>query len=203
MIVTSRHRRHIGTTGGTGPHHDRDLRYALAAHPRLIVKNRAKVIAVGKDLILIGQVRATLIHEIDAGQMVFLGDLLRAQVLFDGHREIGATLHRRIVADDHAPHGPATVTNARDHAGTRARRRHTGHAPPSRRPQERASPDQADWRRGRAAAFCRALMARTGGFSPAQGRFSRSLCDLREGLSCAATLACKLGRAAALCWLTS
>ena len=36
------------------------------------------------------------------GQPVLLGDLLRAQVLLDRQREVGAALHRRVVGDDHA-----------------------------------------------------------------------------------------------------
>ncbi len=34
--------------------------------------------------------------------MVLRGNLLRAQVLFDGHRIVGAALDRGVVADDHA-----------------------------------------------------------------------------------------------------
>ena len=32
--------------------------------------------------------------------MVVAGDFLRPQVLLDGHREIGAAFHRRVVGDD-------------------------------------------------------------------------------------------------------
>ncbi len=42
--------------------------------------------------------------QINAGQPVFECDLLSAQVLLDGDREVGASLHCRVVADDHALH---------------------------------------------------------------------------------------------------
>jgi hypothetical protein len=48
------------------------------------------------------QVRAAAVDQIDARQPVFLGNLLRAQMLLDRQRIIGAALHRRVVADDHA-----------------------------------------------------------------------------------------------------
>ena len=62
-----RHRRHIGPARRTRPHHHGDLCNALGrTHPRLIVENPAKVVAVREDLILIGQVRAAAVHEVDA-----------------------------------------------------------------------------------------------------------------------------------------
>ena len=59
------------------------------------------MVAVGKDLVLVGQVRAAAVDQIDAGQAAFLGDLLGAQVLLDRHRVIGAALDRRVIGDDH------------------------------------------------------------------------------------------------------
>ena len=47
-------------------------------------KMRPKCSGVGKHFVLAGQVRAARIHEVDAGQPVFFGDALRAQVLLDG-----------------------------------------------------------------------------------------------------------------------
>ncbi len=96
-----RHRRHIGSACRATAHDDSDLGNTLGAHLRLIVENTAKVIAVGEDLILIGQVRAAAIDQIDAGQMVGLGDLLGAQMLFDTDREVSAAFDRRIIAQHH------------------------------------------------------------------------------------------------------
>ena len=60
------------------------------------------MLAVGKDLGVIGQIGTAAVDQIDAGQPVGLGDLLGAQMLLHRHRIIGAALDGRIVADDHA-----------------------------------------------------------------------------------------------------
>ena len=60
------------------------------------------MVAIGKHLVLRRQKRPARIDEIKAGQPVFAGDFLRAQMLFDGHREIGAAFDRRIIRDDDA-----------------------------------------------------------------------------------------------------
>src|SRR3546814_12767757 len=60
-----------------------------------------EMVAVGKYLGLMRQVRAAAVDEVDAGQAVRLGNLLRAKMLLHRHRIIGAALHRRFVADDH------------------------------------------------------------------------------------------------------
>ena len=114
-----RHRRHIGPACGTGAHHHSDLRDAPGAHLRLIVEDAPKMIAIRKHLVLVGQVRAAGIHQIHAGQVAFRRNLLGAQMLFHGHRIIGAALHRGIVADDHHV-APMHTPHARNH--TRRRR---------------------------------------------------------------------------------
>ncbi len=65
-------------------------------------KDAPEMVAVGKDLVLRRQERPARIDEIEAGQPVLAGDLLGAQMLLDGHREIGAALDRRVVGDDDA-----------------------------------------------------------------------------------------------------
>ena len=77
----------------------------FGAHLRLVEEDAAEMVAVGEDLGLVRQVRAAAVDQIDARQPVLLGDLLRAQMLLDRQRIIGAALHRRVVADDH--HLPA------------------------------------------------------------------------------------------------
>ena len=96
------HRRDVGAARRTGPHDGRDLRDALGRHLRLVVEDAAKVLAVGEDIGLKWQKRAAGIHQVDAGQAVLLGDLLRAQMLLDGHREVGPTLDCRVIGDDDA-----------------------------------------------------------------------------------------------------
>ena len=96
-----RHRWHIGPACRARAHDDSDLRNACRRHLRLVIEDPAEVIAVGKNLVLIGQVRAPAIDKVDGGKAALRSDLLRAQVLFDRNREIGAAFHRGIVADHH------------------------------------------------------------------------------------------------------
>ena len=74
------------------------------------------MVAVGKDFVLIGQIGAAAIDQIDAGQLAFLGDFLRAQVLFHRHRVIGAALDRRVIGNDHHVE-PVDATDPGDDAG--------------------------------------------------------------------------------------
>src|SRR5690349_2979139 len=109
------HRGDVGAARGAAAHHAGDLGYALRAHLRLIEEDAAEMVAVGEDLGLVRQVRAAAVDEIDARQTVLLGDLLCAEMLLDRHRIISATLHRRVVADDH--HLPARyAADTGDHA---------------------------------------------------------------------------------------
>ena len=103
------HRRHIGTARRAGSHHRGDLRNTLRRHGRLIVENSPEMLPVREHIILLGQVRAAGIHQIDARHVVLPGDLLGAQMLLHGDRKIGAALNRGIVDHDHtfAPGDPA------------------------------------------------------------------------------------------------
>ena len=89
------------------------------AHLRLVEEDAAEMIAVGKDLGLVRQVRAAAVDQIDARQAVRFGDLLRAEMFLDRQRIVSAAFDRRVVADDH--HLPAR--HAAD-AGDDARARH-------------------------------------------------------------------------------
>ena len=96
------HRRDVRPAGGARAHHERDLRDPGGRHPGLVVEDPAEVVAVREDLGLERQERAARIDEVDARQPVLERDLLRAQVLLDGHRVVGAALDRRVVGDDDA-----------------------------------------------------------------------------------------------------
>ena len=120
----------------------------------------------GEHLVLVRQVGAAAVDQIDAGQPVLLRDLLRAQMLLHRHREIGAALHRRVVGDDHAL-APGHAADAGDDARPRAPRRHTCRAPRAGRLRGTASPDRAARGCGRAAAACR---ARDGARAPRRRR---------------------------------
>ena len=76
------------------------------------------MLAVREHLVLVRQVRPARVDEVDARQAVLLGDRLRAQVLLDRHRVVGAALHGRVVAHDHAV-GAAHRPDARDEARAR------------------------------------------------------------------------------------
>ena len=107
------HRRHIRTTCRARAHHHRDLADAHGAHVGLVEEDAAEVVTVGEDLVLVGQVGAARVHQVDAGQVVLLRHFLRTQVLLDGERVVGAALHRGVVAYDHAVHA-AHAANACD-----------------------------------------------------------------------------------------
>jgi hypothetical protein len=64
------HRRHVGAARRAGAHDDGDLGDAGGAHVGLVVEDAAEMVAVGKDLVLVRQVRAAAVDEIDAGQPV-------------------------------------------------------------------------------------------------------------------------------------
>ena len=69
------------------------------------------MISVRKDVGLERQERPSGVDEIDAGQVVLLGDLLGPKVLLHGQRKVRPALDRRIVCDDDA-------VTALDHADT-------------------------------------------------------------------------------------
>ena len=60
------------------------------------------MVAVREDVGLERQERAAAVDEVDARQPVLERDLLRAEVLLDGHRVVGAALDRGVVGDDDA-----------------------------------------------------------------------------------------------------
>ena len=112
------HRRHIGAARRARAHDDRDLRHAKRREIGLVIEDAAEMLAVGKHLVLRRQERSAAIDEVEAGQAVVARDLLGAQMLLDGHREIGAALDRRVIGDDDAfaAHDPP---DARDDPGRR------------------------------------------------------------------------------------
>jgi len=71
------------------------------------------VLPVREDLVLQRQEGATGVHEVDAREVVAQGDLLRADVLLDRQRVIGAALDGGVVGHDGALH-PFDGADARD-----------------------------------------------------------------------------------------
>ncbi len=114
-----RHRRDIGAARRARAHDDGDLRDAGRRQRRLVVEDAAEMVAVGKDLVLVRQIGAAGIDEIEAGQPVLPRDLLGAQMLLHGDRVVGAALDRGVVGDDDA-FAPRDAADA----GDDPRRRH-------------------------------------------------------------------------------
>ena len=96
------HRGHVRAARRARTHDDGELRNAARRHLRLVVEDAAEMLAIGKHFVLARQERAARIDEIDARQRVLERDLLRAQMLLDGDRVVGAALDGRIVGDDDA-----------------------------------------------------------------------------------------------------
>ena len=71
---------------------------------------------VGEHLVLLGQVGAAGIHQIDAGQPVLARDLLGAEMLLDRQRIVGAALDGGVVGH-HDAFAPVHPADAGDDAG--------------------------------------------------------------------------------------
>ena len=59
------------------------------------------MVAVGKDLSLVGQIGPARVDQINTGETVLRRDLLGAQMLLHRHRIVCAALDGRVVGDDH------------------------------------------------------------------------------------------------------
>src|SRR5882757_1383276 len=90
----------IRTACRAAAEHRRYLRQSRRRHPALLKEGAAEMIAVWEDAILLRQIGATAIHQIDARQPVLEGNLLHAEVLLYGLLEERASLHGRIVGND-------------------------------------------------------------------------------------------------------
>ncbi len=60
------------------------------------------MLAVGKDIVLVRQIGAAGIDEVEAREAVLARDFLGAQMLLHGDRKVRPALHRRVVDDDDA-----------------------------------------------------------------------------------------------------
>ena len=125
-----RHGRDIRPAGRARAHHSGDLGDPLCRQVRLVEEDPAEVLAIGEDLVLHRQERATGVDEVGTRQPVGPRDLLRTQVFLHRHRIVRAALDGRVVGDDHAlaaadPTDPGHQTRRRDgvvvHAGGRER----------------------------------------------------------------------------------
>ena len=122
------HRGHVGAARGARAHDAGDLRDAGRRHVGDVEEDAPEMLAVGEHAVLLGQVAAARVDEVDARQPVLRRDLLRAQVLLHRHRVVGAALDGGVVRHDHAfaPRHPADAADHRSRmhvAGVHAPRR--------------------------------------------------------------------------------
>ena len=76
------HGGHIRASRRARAHHDSNLRDAFCRHLGLIKENPAEMLTIWKDVVLIWQIRAARIHEINARQIVLLSNFLGPKMLF-------------------------------------------------------------------------------------------------------------------------
>jgi hypothetical protein len=98
------HGRDVGAACCARAHNDSDLGNALRGHGGLVEENTAKVVLVGEDVVLTGQIGASGIDQINTRQAVLLGDFLSSEVLLYGDGVIRSALHSRVVGDNDTFH---------------------------------------------------------------------------------------------------
>ena len=102
------------------PHDGRDLRNAHGAHDGVVAEDAAEIVGVGEDVFLQRQKNAGGIDQVNRGNVIVDGNILRANHFFRGEREERSGFHRRVVGDDHHE-APADSREAGDRArGRRA-----------------------------------------------------------------------------------
>ena len=112
------HHGQIGAARDAHAHDRRDLRNAHGAHDGVVAKYAAEIVGIGENIFLQGQKNAGGIHQVNRGNAIFDGDILRANYFFRGHRKERAGLYGCVIGDDH--YQPACHT---PEAGDRARSR--------------------------------------------------------------------------------
>ena len=93
-------RGNVRSTGGGHTEHGGNLGQALGRQVALAEENIAEVITIREHPIPLMQIGATAIHQIDARQLMLLGNFLGTDMLLHRFRIIGAALHSGIVGDD-------------------------------------------------------------------------------------------------------
>ena len=109
----------VGAPGDARPHHGRDLRNPqLPTHERVVIEDAPGAVLAGEDAVLVGEIDARRIHQVDDRQVIAHGDLLRAQDFRDGLGPPGPGLHGGVVGHHYG--GTAfDPPDAGDYAGGR------------------------------------------------------------------------------------
>src|SRR5208282_1731532 len=108
----------ISAAGYAHAHDGGELRDAEGAHDRVIAEDAAEIVGVGENVFLERKKNAGGIHEINGGDAIVNGDVLRANDLFGGHGEEGAGFDGGVVGDEHE-HASGNAAEAGDGASGR------------------------------------------------------------------------------------
>ncbi len=95
------HYREIRAAGDAHAHDGGDLRDAHGAHDRVVAEDAAEIVGVGEHVFLQRQKNAGGVDEINRGNAIFDGDILRANYFFRGHGEKRAGFYGGVVDDEH------------------------------------------------------------------------------------------------------
>ncbi len=88
------HHRQIRAARHAHAHDGGDLRNAHGAHHRVVAEDAAEIVGVGEDVLLQREKNAGGIDQINRGDAIFDGDVLRADHFLRGHREKSRRLSR-------------------------------------------------------------------------------------------------------------
>ena len=95
------HHRQIRAARDAHAHDRGDLRNAHGAHHRVVAEDAAEIVGIGEDVFLQRKKNAGGIDQVNRGDAIFDGDVLRANHFLRGHREERAGFHGGVVGDDH------------------------------------------------------------------------------------------------------
>ena len=104
----------IRTAGDTTSHDGSDLWDAFRGETGVVSEHATKVLFVGKDLVLHGEVDPCAVHQVNDGHPIFQRNFLRAQVLFAGDGEPCTSLDSGVVGD-HETKGAMDASHLNHH----------------------------------------------------------------------------------------
>lgn len=107
----------VSSACGARAHDDAYLGDAHARHLRLVVEDATEVVDVWEDVRLVGEIGAAGVNEVDAWEVVFLGDGLRAEMFLHGDGVVGSSLDGGVVGNDHALDAVDGADSRHDTAG--------------------------------------------------------------------------------------
>ena len=95
------HHRQVRAARDAHPHDGGDLRNAHGAHDGVVAEDAAEIVGIGENIFLQRQKYARGIDQINRGNVIFDGNILRADDFLRREREERSGLHRGVVGDDH------------------------------------------------------------------------------------------------------